>query len=250
LTPPDPNAPAGGDPSAPAERPAELAPELAPDAAPVRPGEAAEPASIDLTEDTIDLSDRALDVTDRLIDLTEVPVPTPAVDGAGAPVPAGPAGGSSEERQRALGARLRRIRAQQGLSLAQVEQRSAGRWKAVVVGAYERGDRAVTVERLAALAAFYDVPISHLLPPLSPAPEDLGDDSVLLDLTRLAVHDGRPDALGAIARFARRMQLQRGDHAGRVITLRDTDVRTIALAAGIEPTDLRLELQAAGVCDR
>ena len=45
---------------------------------------------------------------------------------------------------KALGAKLRAIRQQQGLSLHGVEQKSGGRWKAVVVGSYERGDRAVT----------------------------------------------------------------------------------------------------------
>jgi len=43
-----------------------------------------------------------------------------------------------------LGARLRDVRQREGLSLQRVEQRSGGRWKAVVVGSYERGDRAVT----------------------------------------------------------------------------------------------------------
>lgn len=156
---------------------------------------------------------------------------------------------TATDRQLQLGARLRRIRTQQSLSLAQVEERSAGRWKAVVVGAYERGDRAITIERLAALASFYDVPIAHLLPPgIAVEPVDDGG-SVLLDLTRLAAHDDRTDAVGAIARFARRIQLQRGDHAGRVLTLRDADVRTIALAAGVEPTDLQAELRARGLVD-
>ena len=54
-----------------------------------------------------------------------------------------------------LGARLRAIRQQQGLSLHGVEQKSKGRWKAVVIGSYERGDRAVTVQKLAELASFY-----------------------------------------------------------------------------------------------
>ena len=65
---------------------------------------------------------------------------------------------------RSLGQRLRAIRQQQGLSLQGVEEKSRGRWKAVVVGSYERGDRAVTVARLHELAEFYSVPISELLP--------------------------------------------------------------------------------------
>ena len=63
-----------------------------------------------------------------------------------------------------LGSRLRSIRQQQGLSLHGVEEKSNGRWKAVVVGSYERGDRAVTVPKLADLAEFYGVPLAELLP--------------------------------------------------------------------------------------
>jgi len=65
------------------------------------------------------------------------------------------------EYVKVLGARLRDVRQREGLSLQRVEQRSGGRWKAVVVGSYERGDRAVTVQKLAELARFYGVPMSH-----------------------------------------------------------------------------------------
>jgi transcriptional regulator with XRE-family HTH domain len=66
------------------------------------------------------------------------------------------------EYAKTLGARLRAIRTQQGLSLHGVEEKSRGRWKAVVVGSYERGDRSVTVQKLAELAEFYGVPVSEL----------------------------------------------------------------------------------------
>ena len=49
----------------------------------------------------------------------------------------------------ALGARLRMVRGLRGLSLMQVERESGGRFKAVVVGSYERDQRAVTVSTLA-----------------------------------------------------------------------------------------------------
>ncbi|MFD7891216.1 helix-turn-helix domain-containing protein, partial [Streptomyces albidoflavus] len=79
----------------------------------------------------------------------------------------------SSEYAKQLGAKLRAIRTQQGLSLHGVEEKSQGRWKAVVVGSYERGDRAVTVQRLAELADFYGVPVQELLPGTTPggAPE-------------------------------------------------------------------------------
>ncbi|MEU0040735.1 hypothetical protein ABZ063_43895, partial [Streptomyces sp. NPDC006333] len=44
----------------------------------------------------------------------------------------------SSEYAKQLGAKLRAIRTQQGLSLHGVEEKSQGRWKAVVVGSYER----------------------------------------------------------------------------------------------------------------
>jgi len=59
-----------------------------------------------------------------------------------------------QDHAHALGARLREVHARQGLSLHAVEAQSGGRWKAVVVGSYERADRAITVIRLAELADF------------------------------------------------------------------------------------------------
>lgn len=65
---------------------------------------------------------------------------------------------------KAIGERLRAIRKQRGLSLAQAAERSQGRWGAACIGAYERGDRGVTVARLIELAEFYGVPLAELLP--------------------------------------------------------------------------------------
>ena len=89
------------------------------------------------------------------------------------------------EYAKTLGARLRAIRTQQGLSLHGVEEKSRGRWKAVVVGSYERGDRSVTVQKLAELAEFYGVRYCELLPgdaapaPIATAPK------LVIDLERM-----------------------------------------------------------------
>jgi hypothetical protein len=63
-----------------------------------------------------------------------------------------------------VGALLRVVRRHHGMSLKAVDDASQGRWKAVVVGSYERGDRGITVEKLAELAAFYRVPVTAFLP--------------------------------------------------------------------------------------
>lgn len=143
----------------------------------------------------------------------------------------------------AIGARLRRIRHQQGLSLADVEERSDGRWKAVVVGAYERGDRAMSISRLAEMAAFYGVPLSGLLPGARTEHRD-GTSGVVLDLTSVSTDAGEPVA--AVARFAEQIQRARGDHNGRVLSLRGADVATLALTTGTDPEELVTRLRREG----
>jgi transcriptional regulator with XRE-family HTH domain len=156
--------------------------------------------------------------------------------------------GDRTRRQRELGARLRRVRAQKELSLAQVEARSGGRWKAVVVGAYERGDRAVTITRLAALADFYEVPLGHLLPPATPQPADPRDaDGLQLDVTRLLMYVDHDGPVGSVARFADRIRALRGDHAGHILSLRNADLRTLALAADLAPHELHDLLAVHGL---
>src|SRR5690242_17952769 len=63
-----------------------------------------------------------------------------------------------------LGSRLREIRRQQRLSLEQVEAASEGMLPTSLLGAYERGERTMTVLRLETIARFYRVPIDQLLP--------------------------------------------------------------------------------------
>src|SRR6266513_2298419 len=71
-------------------------------------------------------------------------------------------GGSSYAQR--VGARLRMVRKQKGLSLQDVEGASNQEFKASVLGAYERGERAISVPRLQRLARFYSVPVDRLLP--------------------------------------------------------------------------------------
>ena len=71
---------------------------------------------------------------------------------------------SSSPYSRKVGERLRVIRRQKRLSLQEVEATSDEEFKASVLGAYERGERAISVPRLERLAKFYNVPVDQLLP--------------------------------------------------------------------------------------
>jgi|SRR5580692_1653150 transcriptional regulator with XRE-family HTH domain len=151
------------------------------------------------------------------------------------------------EYAKTLGARLRAIRVQQGLSLHGVEEKSHGRWKAVVIGSYERGDRSVTVQKLNELALFYGVPILELMPgdaaltPLSLSPR------LVIDLERMTqLPPGRADSL---VRYVTTIQRKRNDYNGRVVTLRYEDLRVLMVLYDMSPADLSEELTKWGVLD-
>lgn len=149
---------------------------------------------------------------------------------------------TSGDYQRQLGERLRSIRNQQGLTLQEVEERSDGEWKAVVIGSYERGDRAISVAKLARLAAFYGVPIAELLPDPLPAGMGAGGQSdepkLVLDLARLTAAGKDDETLETLSRYASRIQVERGDYNGRVLTLRADDLHTLAAVFGVDTDEL------------
>ena len=145
----------------------------------------------------------------------------------------------------ALGNRLRAIRQQQGLSLQKVEAKSGGTWKAVVVGSYERGDRAVTVSRLAELADFYGVPLRELLPESETRRSGEVPERLMIDLAALASLDG--DELGPLNRYVASIQSQRGDYNGRVLTIRQEDLRALAAIYDVSPSGLAENLIEWGV---
>lgn len=83
----------------------------------------------------------------------------------------------------ALGQRLRASRRHRGWSLGDVETETEGEFKASVVGAYERGERAISVQRFARLSEIYGTPASELLPVAA-------DAEVVIDLEALTGDDG------------------------------------------------------------
>src|SRR4029453_2053348 len=153
--------------------------------------------------------------------------------------------GMTSDYARALGARLRAIRTQQGLSLHGVEKKSKGRWKAVVVGSYERGDRAVTVQKLAELADFYGVPVSELLPEGRTASSAAPAQKIVLNLERL--FQLPPDQVGPLARYAQAIQSQRGDYNNKVLSIRGEDLRSLSIIYDLSEGELTERLIEWGV---
>jgi transcriptional regulator with XRE-family HTH domain len=145
----------------------------------------------------------------------------------------------------AVGLRLRAVRRQKRLSLQAVERDSGEEFKASVLGAYERGERTISVPRLQRLAQIYAVPVDQLLPAdLSQLGRASGNQNggrgvsgserpvrkMTIDLGRL--NDGSGPERDLLRHFLASVQLQRQDFNGKVITIRETDLRVMASMFG------------------
>ena len=162
----------------------------------------------------------------------------------------------SEDQDKAyrilVGERIRSIRKQKRLSLQEVESRSEAEFKASVLGAYERADRAISVPRLQRLAIFYNVPVDQLLPgedalneltesSFSSTDSDSNDRSIVIDLTKLS--DSKAPESAVIDRYLKIIQVKRQDFNGRVLTIRRDDLQALAAIIGttVEEAPQRLD---------
>ena len=161
-----------------------------------------------------------------------------------------------------VGERLRAVRKQKRLSLQAVEAESGFEFKASVLGAYERGERTISVPRLQRLARFYNVPVDQLLPKdgdggqatidLRADDETIdvtgnapGRDRIVIDLTRLeSLESPNRDLLG---RYLGLIQVEREDFNGRVLTIRQDDLRSLATLFDTTPEAMRRHLDELGV---
>lgn len=149
-----------------------------------------------------------------------------------------------------VGERLRSIRLQKGLSLHDVEEASGKEFKASVLGAYERGERSISVPRLQRLAQFYAVPVDRLLPRPEGDVIDLEDGrkeagGIRLDLQKLQQVQAPESPI--LGRYVNMIQMARGDFNGRILTVRSDDVRTLAAVFETTPDGLASRLDEMGI---
>ncbi|MCE9620745.1 MAG: transcriptional regulator [Actinomycetia bacterium] len=155
--------------------------------------------------------------------------------------------GASSPYSRKVGDRLRVIRKQKRLSLQEVEATSTEEFKASVLGAYERGERAISVPRLERLAKFYSVPVDQLLPRediSEPESDAAGAPAKKLgiDLIKLNQLSGQPFEM--LSRFLKMIQVQRQDFNGKVMTVRGIDTRAIAAMLDVPVDQVGARLDA------
>ena len=138
--------------------------------------------------------------------------------------------------------RLREIRRAQGLTLKQVEIRSRGLWKGVVVGSYERGTRTLSLEKAILLCEFYGVPAQALF----------GDNDnqvnqnprISVDIRRVHQFASTKDSFSlSLKRLIDSILLARGDWNGEVISLRESDWIALTLILGVTRSSIQTSLE-------
>ena len=146
---------------------------------------------------------------------------------------------------RLVGDRLRQIRQQKKLSLSEVESSTNHEFKASVMGAYERGERMISVPRLERLAHFYGVTVDQLLPRDKQREGDTQTNSAAptklrIDVAKLTLRDAKEFKM--LERLLRMIQVQRQDFNGKVITVRAHDTRAIAVILDVAVDDVGAKL--------
>ena len=124
--------------------------------------------------------------------------------------------------------RIRQLRREKGFTLLECEIQSRGRIRAVVLGAYERGDRSMSLKKVIEIAELFGVPLAHLIAAdLQPEQSRIAGSRHIYDLRALrALAPSEQKIL--LSRYLSRIAEQRGDWGGEVISIRHADVEAIA----------------------
>jgi transcriptional regulator with XRE-family HTH domain len=170
---------------------------------------------------------------------------------------------------KAVGSHLRAARTERHMSLQMVATLSGQEFRTSVLGAYERGDRVISLPRLERLAHLYGVPLERFLPGdrVSGQAELLGgrttpdgrpsreragsgvsDKKVTIDLIRLKSIKG-PER-DVLEPYLLAIQAKRRSFQGPMITIRAEDMRVIASLVGVTPQDMSVRLDQLGLSPR
>lgn len=156
------------------------------------------------------------------------------------PEDSAPASGATRS---GIGERLRRVRLSLGLSLVEVQARTGGEFKTSALGAYERGERALSIERLGRLAEVYHVDAARLLA-----------TEATIDLTAMHAEDEAGLAssvdsftLAALARFSAYVRTMRREPTLTPLMVRAGDLDYLTVLLGRTPHEVNELLGGLGL---
>lgn len=152
---------------------------------------------------------------------------------------------NQSEIQFSTSQKLRQIRKSKGWSLQDVEIKSKGKWKAVVVGSYERSDRAISLKKAIDLMSFYQVPITELFAEKSiSAGASTLTTSIIIDQRALSNSD---DArLIGTKRMISSLAARRKDWNGEVLSLRASDLHFLSILLELNDDETMKYLKEGG----
>jgi transcriptional regulator with XRE-family HTH domain len=145
--------------------------------------------------------------------------------------------------RKVVGESLRNARRRRGFTLRDVAELSGGQFKPSGLGGYERGERAISLERFWSLASLYAIPADELLREALDKAFPEARPGVILDLSRLELLHGEESRL--MADLADAVSAQRAERPSESIALRSADVRALALRTKLSPADLIRRLEPA-----
>jgi transcriptional regulator with XRE-family HTH domain len=149
-----------------------------------------------------------------------------------------------------IAAAMKSVRRGKGMTLRDVETKSGGVWKAVVIGSYERCDRALSVKKAINLANFYQVPLNELLG-LSSESKSPSREKITLDIratsssTSNSIFD--ESEINNLRNFATLICAKRQDWNGEVLSIRTSDLTTIGLLLNLDEANTYAWLSAKGL---
>jgi transcriptional regulator with XRE-family HTH domain len=161
------------------------------------------------------------------------------------------------EQSERIRIRIRQLRRERGLTLRDFEEKSGGRIRAIVMGAYERGDRSMSLGKLIEISKVFGIELSHLIgsaeltqssgtqssgTPTSAAPSS----RYIFDLRVLNSLDESPQKV-ILLRYLSRIAEQRGDWGGEVISLRQSDIESLSKVIDSQTNTFEQWIQAQAI---
>ena len=132
-----------------------------------------------------------------------------------------------------LSTRIRSLRESRNLTLVEAAAISQGAISAMALGSYERGDRAISAEKIFTLAQMYGVPVTELF--MSPE-KSVSENRVTIDIRKLVKSETNLSV--RLSHILLKISQMRRDWNGELISLRNEDMKHLALFAGFTPAEI------------
>jgi len=133
---------------------------------------------------------------------------------------------------------IRELRRKKGLTLKECEERSRGRFKAVVMGSYERGARAISLERLQEIADFYEVPIQYFF---NSKNGESTTRNFTFDLRKMKSYSYTEEGFERVKKLISHFISKRGDWNGEIFSIRQGDGDMLTAVSGDREIIAKLE---------